>query len=131
MKSKLKVLTGIIVLSLLTITNLTFAQSIENCNIVHEGNFTYGTGDNLKKVTIKGKKHIEYDNNGKYYIKSKLVWVSDCEFNMTMKKVTIPNFPFGKGDIMNVKIKKVDGNKIYYTSTVNGQSWDGIFIKIE
>jgi len=32
---------------------------------------------------------------------------------------------------MNVKIKEVEGNKIYYTSTVNGQSWDGVFTKTE
>jgi len=131
MKKKLKVLKGIIILGLLAITNLTYAQSIENCNILHEGNFTYGTADDLIKVNIKGEKHIEYHNNGTYYIKSKLDWVSDCEYNVTMKKVTIPNFPFGKGDVMNVKINKVDGNKIHYTSTVNEQSWDGVFTKIK
>jgi hypothetical protein len=130
MKRKLKLFLGIIFLSLLT-TNLTYAQSVDNCNILHRGNFTSGNIDNLIKVNIKGKKHIEYHNNEKYYIKSKLNWVSDCEYNMTMKKVTIPDFPFGKGDVMNIKIKKVDGNKIYYTSTVNGQSWDGVFTKTD
>ena len=130
MKITLKLIIGIIFLSITTM-NFVYVQSDENCNILHGGNFTYGNADNLIKVNIKGKKHIEYHNNGKYYIKSELDWLSDCEYNMTMKKVTIPDFPFGKGDVMNVKIKKVDGNKIYYTSTVNGQSFDGVFTKIE
>jgi len=55
------------------------------------------------EVNIKGKKHIEYHSNRKYYIKSKLRWVSDCEYNMIIKKVTIPDFPYGKGDLMNIK----------------------------
>ncbi len=129
MKRKLKIFIGIIFLSLLTI-NLTYSQSVNNCKILHEGDFIYGYAENLIKVNIKGSNHIEYHNNGNYYIKSKINWINDCEYNMTIKKVTIPDFPFGKGDVMNVIINKVDGNKIYYTSTVNGQSWNGVFTKI-
>ncbi len=50
---------------------------------------------------------------------------------MTMKKITIPNFLYGKGDVMNVKIDRVEGNKIYYTSRVGGQIGKGVFSKIE
>lgn len=130
MKIKLKIFTSVICFSFLTF-NMTYAQSSENCQTLHRGVFTYGEADDLVKVNIKGRKQIEYHDNGKYYIKSKIKWVNDCEYNMTMKKITIPDFPFGKGDVMNVKINKVDGNKIYYTSTVNGESWDGVFTKIE
>lgn len=55
---------------------------------------------------IKGKNHIEYHDNGKYIIKSKLDWVSDCEYNMTMTKITIPDFPYAIGEVMNVKVNK-------------------------
>ena len=50
---------------------------------------------------------------------------------MTLIKATIPNFPYKKGDVMNVKIDKVEGNKIYYTSLIQGMSWKGMFTKME
>ena len=123
-----------ITLGLLTIilTGFTNISTVENqCEIMHNGTFYYGNSTKEVKVVIKGNNHTEYHNNGKYIIKSKLDWVSDCEYNMTMKKVTIPNFPFKVGDVMNVKIDKVEENNIYYTSTVNGQSWNGKFTKRE
>ena len=112
-------------------SNYEMAQGSDSeCAILREGTFKYGNTEDEIKVVIKGNIHTEYHNGGKYIIKSKLDWVSDCEYNMTMTKITIPNFPFGKGDVMNVKVKEVNGNEIFYTSTVNGQSWDGKLIKI-
>lgn len=102
----------------------------KDCEILHEGTFKYGNTDDEIKVVIDGKDHTEYHNGGKYIIKSKLEWVNDCEYNMTMTKVTIPDFPYGKGDIMNVKVIEVRGNEITYTSTIEGQSWNGKLIKI-
>ena len=107
-----------------------FSQSAEDCQILHEGTFTY-EGEKPVKVVIKGKEHTEYHNDGKYVIQSKLEWVNDCEYNMTMTKVTIPDFPFKPGDVMNVKINRVEGNDIYYTSTVKGQSWEGKLTKVK
>ena len=104
-------------------------QSDKGCEILHEGTFIYGNTTDEIKVVIDGKKHIEYHNNGKYFIKSKLDWLSDCEYNMTMTKITIPNFPYKKGEVMNVKIDRVEGNEVFYTSTVNGKSWKGKLIK--
>ena len=101
------------------------------CNILHKGVFKYGEYNNEVTVIIKRKKHIEYHNGGKYIIKSKIVWVNDCEYNMTMTKTTVPNFPYGKGDVMNVKINKVDGRDIYYTSTVEENSWEGKLTKVK
>lgn len=102
-----------------------------NCTILHEGTFKYGGTENEIKVIIKGKKHTEYHNDGKYLIESKLDWLNECEYNMTMTKITIPNFPYKKGDVMNVKVNEVNGNEISYISTVKGVTWDGTLIKIK
>ena len=126
----MKAALSLLLFTLFTIGNIT-AQSDEECAILHNGTFTYGEADNIVTVKIEGENHMEYHNEGKYYIKSKLIWVNECEYNMTMKKVTIPNFPYGKGDVMNVKVSAVEGNVIKYTSTVQGQSWEGIITKIE
>ena len=82
----MKISIGIILLSLMTFTNA-YSQSENNCKELHRGTFVYGDSEDLVKVIIKGKKHKEYHNNRKYYIKSKLVWVNDCEYDMTIKKV--------------------------------------------
>lgn len=121
-------------IGLLFLTLLSFTKTLEqanDCSILHKGTFIYGNSKHLVKVIIKEENHIEYHNNGKYYIKSKLDWIDECEYNMTISEVTIPNFPYRKGAIMNVRVNKVVGNKIYYTSTVNGKSWNGVFTKID
>jgi len=129
MNKIIKISVGFLLLTLMAF--VTVPKIDNDCEILHEGTFTYGNSENLVKVIIKGKKHIEYHNNEKYYIKSKLDWVNECEYNMTITKVTLPNFPYKKGDIMNVKIDKVEGDKIYFTSVVKQQSWSGVFTKIE
>jgi len=105
--------------------------SAQDCTIVHEGKFKYGTAKEEVSVEIKGKDHKELHNKGKYFIKSTIEWLSSCEYNMTMVEVTIPNFPYGPGDVMNVKITKIIDKEIFYTSNVKGVSWEGKLIKVE
>jgi hypothetical protein len=128
MKRVILYILGILSISFMAFTSMNFDNN--DCSILHKGTFIYGNPGNEIKVVIKGKEHIEYHNDGKYIIKSKLDWVNDCEYNMIMTKTTIPHFPYEAGDVMNVKIDSVKGNKVYYTSTVKGQSWKGKFTKI-
>jgi hypothetical protein len=112
--------------------NITAAQTdTSSCEILHQGTFTYGSGESLVKVVIDGDKHTEYHDKGKYFIKSTIKWVSACEYNMTMTDISIPDFPYGVGDVMNVKIDKVVDQIIYYRSTVKNQTWNGTFIKVK
>ncbi len=129
MKKIIKLTLGILLFSLMAFTN--YNSEDNDCSILHRGTFVYGNPGSEIKVIINGKNHVEYHNNGKFIIKSKLDWISNCEYNMTMTKITIPNFPYGIGDVMNVKIDSVKGKEIYYTSTVKGQSWNGVFSKIK
>lgn len=103
----------------------------DDCKIMREGKFTYTAGEEIITVTIKDSTHTEYHNEGKYFIKSKIDWVNDCEFNLTITKVTIPAFPFGPGDEVRVMINRVEGKEIFYTLTVKAVSWDGKFVKVE
>ncbi|MES1218596.1 MAG: hypothetical protein ABUT20_24040 [Bacteroidota bacterium] len=129
MKKIVAFISGSIMLAFISLASFTLKE--DDCKIMHSGTFIYGDPGFEVKVVIKGNKHTEYHDNGRYFIKSKLTWLSDCEYDMTMTDVTIPNFPYKVGDVMNVKIDKVDGDKIYYTSTVQGKSWQGKFIKIK
>ena len=130
MKSLFRMLMlGVFILSLTS-----FVTPIEHpidCSSLHEGTFLYGNSKDRIEVIIKGNHHTEYHNNGKYFSQSKLDWIDDCSFNMTMEEVTIPDFPFGKGDVMNLQVDAVEGNKISYTASVKGYRWNGTLIKVE
>ncbi len=125
----MKMILAISLFFLMAFTN--YNAENKDCSILHKGTFTYGNTGSKIKVVINGNDHMEYHNNGKFIIQSKLDWMSDCEYNMTMTKITIPDFPYGVGDVMNVRIDSVKGNEIYYTSTVKGQSWNSILTKIK
>ena len=76
-------------------------------------------------IEIKNNKAIEYKKNKQYYIKSDLVWVSDCEYNSTITEIKYPDCPFAIGTVMNVKIRKIEGDYVYYTSTVSDATFEG------
>ncbi|MES2430759.1 MAG: hypothetical protein V4556_07455 [Bacteroidota bacterium] len=84
-------------------------------------------GDTTAYIIIDNNSNIEYSSSGKYYIKSKLNWLNDCEYNMTMEEITLPNFPFQAGDSMNVKFDNIEKDIIYFTSNVNGLTMKGRF----
>jgi hypothetical protein len=111
-----------------------FGQDNKNgsCDILRNGKFKYiGGEDTTAYVVIHNTSHIEYFNKGKYYIKSELYWVNGCEYNMTMTETTVPEFPYHPGDVMNVKVNKIANDTVYYTSTVNGEQWNGRFLVVK
>jgi len=113
---------------------LSFGQETKklDCSSLKQGVFKYlDIEDTTAYFEINESRHIEHHQNGKYTIKSKLEWVNDCRYSMTMLSNTIPGFPFKPGDVMLVTINKIDGNIIYYTSEVNKQTWDGRLLKIK
>lgn len=71
------------------------------------------------QIIINGSKFMEFTPDGKYYIKAKLKWISECEYESIITKCTIPNFPFGKGDSMSVKINKIEDGIVYMTATAH------------
>ena len=107
-----------------------FAQS-KNCKIMHEGRFRYMADDEEVIVVIKDSVMTEYHRDGKYTIKTKIEWLNDCEYNITVIKVTVPHFTLGTGDQVNVKINRIEGQEIFYTLTVKAVSWEGKFVKLE
>jgi hypothetical protein len=82
-------------------------------------------------VSITDSIHTEIHGNGKYFVKSKIEWVSDCEMHMTIVKVTVPGFGYGVGDDFTVKVTKIDGNQVFYTITVKRVSWDGMYTRLD
>jgi hypothetical protein len=103
-----------------------FSQT--DCKFLKDCELTYDDG-NVGLIVIKNQKHIEYFEDGKYFIKSDLEWLNECEYNATMTEITLPNFPFRPGKIMNVKFESIDGKNITGTGMVDGNKFPIKFIR--
>jgi len=121
---------GFLLLLLLALPLVSSAQS-KDCNIMHQGKFRYMADKEEVIVAIKDSSMIEYHSGGKYTINTRIEWVNECEYNITIIKVNVPAFTLGTGDQVNVKIDRVEGKEIYYTLTVKAVSWQGKFTKLE
>lgn len=121
MSALLKLLFGI---TIVAIPYQMGAQVKFDCKTLRSVKLKYADTDvSSAYVSINGNKHVEYHNSGKYVIKSDLEWISDCEYNAKLTEVTLPGFPFGPGEIMNVKIERFEGAKIFGTGSVRGEKF--------
>lgn len=119
---------------LVLIATICFAQenSKPNCSVLKHGKFKYlDAEDTTSYIIMMGDKQTDYSGTNSYIIESEIKWIDDCSYIMKMTKVTIPGFPFKPGDTMKVDIDKIEGDIIYYTSTVKKTSWKGRFKKLE
>ncbi len=93
--------------------------------LLNETKYTYKyKGENVV-VVFSENKHVEYFNEGKYFIKSDISWVSEDECYMTLQESNLPNFPFKKGIKLKMKITKIKRGYIFYESTLGGRTWEG------
>ena len=120
-----------LLLTLTTITYFSQENSKSDCSILKNGKFKYlDADDTTSYIVMNSGKQTDYSGQNDYIIESEVKWIGDCSYTMKMTNITIPNFPFKPGDIMKVVINKIEGDIIYYTSTVKGSSWKGRFKKI-
>jgi hypothetical protein len=74
-----------------------------------DDNKSYGT------ITVKDGYFIEYFNypdDG--MIKSKVEWLEDCVFKLTIVKVNGENMKFQRGQFITIIITQIEGNRAYY-----------------
>lgn len=120
-----KIITPIIFLSFLGTPGL-----VQDCTILKNNSFTYKLAKKDVLVEFGESKHVELHQKGKYYIKSNVEWISDCEYYLIIEDVTLPDFPFPLGSKLHIKITKVRGDRVYYKSTMGDRSWEGRMVKI-
>ena len=113
------------------------ADSIPDCNFIKSGKFVNKETD--EKVTpgysivINDGQITEYVNNSEHYVKSKIEFISDCEYQSTVIEVTIPNYNLGPGTIIRTEIiaTALVDNLIEIKSTINETSNYFVLQKIE
>lgn len=101
----------------------------QDCSVLKNNSFTYKLSKEDVLVEFKENKHVEYHQDKKYYIKSNVEWVSDCEYYLVIQDVTLPDFPFKLGSKLHIKVTKVKGNRVYYKSSMGGRTWEGKMTK--
>jgi hypothetical protein len=101
-----------------------------NCSNYKKGKFEYVDMPGAW-FEIKGNRHMEYVENGKYYIQSTLKWNSDCSYTTTLRKCTVPGFPYKPGDEMTVTFHRNEEGVIYYTSVLRGEKMEGRVRKVD
>lgn len=126
---KIKIISLFLVSIALLSFTVTHHSQEEDCGILKNSNFTYKNGSKEVFVVFDGDKHIEYHDKNKYYIKSDIEWITDCEYNLIIQETTIPKFPFDPGTKLHIKVDKVRGKRVYYTSSLRGKSWEGKLTK--
>ncbi|WP_445710595.1 hypothetical protein [Flavobacterium sp.] len=86
-------------------TIFTEPDSEPNCKIMLNGKFLsllYDQSDYY--MIIEDGIQTEYISNGKYYVKCKIEFITDCEYKSTVIEVTIPDYPVKVGEILTSKI---------------------------
>jgi hypothetical protein len=116
---------------LLSVISFSSFSPVGGCTIMHNGKFKYMADKELIFVTINDSTFTESYQDGKYFIKAQLDWISQCEYNLIITKVNAPGSMYATGDELNVKINHVEGNDIFYTASTKRVSWEGKFTKIE
>lgn len=92
-----------------------------------EGTFKYldVPDDPSAYFVIDGKRHTEYHENGKYTMKSKLEWIDNCTYELTLRKSENPALDFKRGTTMRVTIEDVQGKTIFYRCVMGANTWRG------
>ena len=97
-------------------------SSLKNCKLKYSD-----SDDNSTYIIIKDNIHTEFPDGGKNYIKSKLEWINDFEYNATVIELTASDLSFKVGDKINVKFDKIDNETVYYTASFEGSIVTGKF----
>lgn len=142
---KNKILVAILTLLLIFICHFSFSQvhwlvntdSVTSCEFIKSGKFV---NKESNEVTTSGYYIVfedgfatEYVQDGKYYLKSKIEFLSDCKYKSTVIEVTMPNYPLGVGTIIHTEIIEtaLSDNLIEIKSTFEGKDHYFVLQKVE
>jgi hypothetical protein len=101
---------------ILSFNSVLFSQSKKqiDCAFLKNSKMMNISMPNGGYVVFQDSIHMEYVDNGKYYIKSKLEWISDCEYNATVIKFTWPEFVFPIGEVLNCKVTEIKNDTLFF-----------------
>ena len=105
------------------------APTKQSCSLYKTGTFKYQGSQDIRIERTKDMQ-IEYNLNGNgsylYTDKYNIVWVSDCEYYLTLISTDHENdLDFGKTDTMWTKITSVSRNGYSFVSVKGDETFNG------
>lgn len=102
-------------ISVFTYSSTLFSQSEKqiDCSFLKNCKMRNISMSNGGYVLIQDSIHMEYVDDGKYYIKSKLEWISDCEYSATVIEFTWPEFVFPIGEVLYAKLTEIKNDTLF------------------
>ena len=106
-------------------------DAVPDCNSMRSGTFVNSQySEQEYHMVVKDGIQIEYIENGQY-IKSKMEFLSECEYKSTIIEVTIPDYFAKPGDSLTTRILETQSNYIKIKSVMFGKEYDFIYKKIK
>lgn len=98
--------------------------------ILEDGKYTYKFKKREILVEIKNGFYYEYHPK-KEFIKAKIDWVTEYQYNLTIVDLEIRGAPFKVGSKLTATITQIKGNQYFYKSTFNNKTGNGSFKKVK
>jgi len=115
-----------IFLFLLLISGISFAQSKTDCTRLKNCKLESFELDDESVMIIKNNDLSQIYDDGNF-IKSKINWISECEAEITISEVSIPDFPLKVGEKMNLKFAKIENDVVDFSVVIQGQKHSSKF----
>lgn len=102
------------------------------CSILKSGWFKMpDAADTTSYVVITTSTQTEYYNYKRYWVRSSIQWISDCECELTVLTVNYPGLICKRGDKMSVRVLNTEGNIVNFEVLMDGRKERGRYLKME
>ena len=105
---------------------------VSPCSILKSGWFKMpDAADTTSYVVITTSTQTEYYNYKRYWVRSSIKWVSDCECELTVLAVNYPGLICKRGDKMSVRVLNTESGIVNYEVLMDGRKERGRYLKME
>lgn len=114
-----------IFLLLLLISGVSFAQS-KDCSRLKNCRLESLVDEDTSYTLIKNTEYSQFYDDGNF-IKAKITWIANCQAEITISEVSIPDFPLAVGEKLILKIDKIAGDIADFAVTMKGDVYNSKF----
>lgn len=114
-----------IFLLLLLISGASFSQS-KDCSRLKNCKLQSLVVEDTSYIVIKNNEYSQIYDDGSF-IKSKINWISNCEAEIIISEVSIPDFPLAIGEKLKLKVDKITGDVAEFSVTMQGETYNSKF----
>jgi len=114
-----------IFLFLLMISSLSFAQT-KDCSRLKNCKLESLLAEDKSYIIIKNNEYSQIYDDGNF-VKATINWIANCEAEITISEVSIPDFSLNTGEKLNLKIDKITGDIAECSVKMQGETYNSKF----